>query len=199
MNSKHSLNGHHFPDIEKNFGSKHPSSLFGQSKSREEFLPASNEAKGVCVRVRARAHGWDMTGTHNAHIWSEFTSVLLAELNSFYRLEQIPSLTQGEGGLLLRKQSIEENSFFWNALTCAPLSFAQTEKQRKTWMFGLNFGSGAEKGLFLNDTSCQRHSLTGKTLALHADKIGLLNVAPIGCKLLSIQLCTCIYYSTTTQ
>lgn len=37
------------------------------------------------------------TGTLNAHIWNHLTSVLLTELNSFYRLEHI-LLCSGQGG-----------------------------------------------------------------------------------------------------
>lgn len=54
--------------------------LFDHFKSWDEFLPAT-------------------TGTLNAHIWNRLTSVLLTELNSFYRLEHIlPDSGEKEGG-----------------------------------------------------------------------------------------------------
>lgn len=80
------------------------------------------------------------TGTLIAHIWNHLTSVLLTELNSFYRLEHILLDSGQEGGRLLLW------TIHWCKLPvgCPDLStsFLCTEKEMSLF---LNFGSKAKK------------------------------------------------------
>lgn len=71
-----------------------------------------------CVCVRCGGQDWH---TFNAHIWNHLTSVLLSELNSFYRLEHILLDSGQEGGTA---RSLKENNplliqtLYSAALTC---------------------------------------------------------------------------------
>lgn len=135
---------------------------------RNSFLLLMKQS--VCARACACARGWDMTGTLNAHIWSEFTSVLLAELNSFYRLEQIPSLTQvkKKEGSFSENNQWKKTHFSWLPwlVHLFPLHRKKKEKKNMNVLSEVWFWS-KERRIFLNDPSCQHQSPTAQILALH--------------------------------
>lgn len=75
------------------------------------------------------------TSTLNAHIWNHLTSVLLTELNSFYRLEHILLCSGQEGGWPYfsdEEQSRQKN------LCCSDLYTLSFEPERKCFQSSLN-------------------------------------------------------------